>query len=62
MVSIHAGTKEGSVVNKYCEGLSHKRALLLDVYEKPEGNLSGHVLIRQMAHLGNTHLRCLQNG
>ena len=54
VVSIRTGTKEGSGVNKYYEGLSHKWAQLSDKYEKPEGNLSGNVLIPLMAHLGST--------
>ena len=58
MVSIHAGTGEGSAVNRYYEGLSHKWAQLLDKYEKPEGNLSGHMLVPQMAHLENTLHTC----
>ena len=53
MVSICTGTKEGSAVNKCCKGLSHKWAQLVDKYEKPEGYLSGHVLIPQLAHLGS---------
>ena len=53
MVSICTGAKEGSAVNKYCKGLSHKWAQLSDKYEKQMGNLSGHVLIPQMAHLEN---------
>ena len=58
MVSIHTSTKEGSVVNRYYEGLSHKWAMLLDKYEKPEGNLSGHMMVPQMAHLENTLHTC----
>ena len=54
MVSIHTGTKGDSVVNRYCEGLSHNGAQLLDKYEKPGRNLSGDILIPQMAHLENT--------
>ena len=53
MVSIHTSTKEGSAVSRYYEGLSHKWAQLVDKYEKPEGYLSGHVLIPQLAHLEN---------
>ena len=54
MVSIHTGTKGGSVVDRYGEGLSHNWARLLDKFEKPGGNLSGHILIPQMAHPENT--------
>ena len=53
MVSDHTSTKEGSVVNRYYKGLSHKWAQLVDTYEKPAGHLSGHVLIPQLAHLEN---------
>ena len=53
MVSIHTGTEEGSAVNRYYEGLSHKWAQLVDKHEKPEGHLSGHVLIPQLAYLEN---------
>ena len=53
VVSIHTGTKEGSVVNRYCKGLTHKWAQLLDKCEKPEVNLSGHVPIPLMAYLGS---------
>ena len=53
MVSIHTGAGEGSAVNRYYEGLSHEWAQLVDKHEKPEGHLSGHVLIPQLAHLEN---------
>ena len=53
MVSIHTGTEEGSAVNRHYEGLSNKWAQLVDKYEKPEGHLSGYVLIPQLAYLGN---------
>ena len=54
MVSIQAGTREGSVVNRYCKGLSYEWAQLSHEYEKPEDNLSGYVPIPLMAYLGGT--------
>ena len=54
MVSIQAGAREGSVVNRYCKGLSYELAQLSHKYEKPEDNLSGYVPIPLMAYLGGT--------
>ena len=54
MVSIHTGTKGGSVVNRYYKGLSYEWAQLSHEYEKPEDNLSGCVLIPLKAYLGST--------
>ena len=62
VVSIRTGTKEGSGVNKYYEGLSHKWAQLSDKYEKPEGNLSGHVCTDSADGISREYIRCLQNG
>jgi len=46
MVSIQAGAREGSVVDRYYKGLSHELAQLKHKYEKL-------VLIPLMAHLGS---------
>ena len=53
MVSIQAGTREGSVVDRYYKGLSYEWAQLTHKHEKPDGNSSGRVLIPLMAHLGS---------